>query len=459
MSSLTRGIRNAFRNSIRSVAVAVILAISIGLALVMLLSLFAVQDRIDSVRTSVGNTITVTPAGIRGFEGGGDLLTVADADTIAAMEHVEDVNEIYNARLDTGTSTDLQSAVDAGSFGGRGQSTGQAPGAQGAPGEGGQVPEGATQSSFNLPVVANGVDGNTSLQNLGVDELQVIDGQSLDQVDEAYSAVIGVGLAEKNDLQTGSTFTVMGSDITVAGIFDADNQFANSSLLMPIDTLRSLSGYEDEVSSLVVIVDSSTNVEAVDNAVSAELGGEVDVLSQLDSAAEALSSLEGVETVARYSLLGALISAAAILFLVMLMIVRERRQEIGVLKAIGASNFKIMKQFITESLTFTLIGGLLGIVLGVVFSNPILEVLVNGNSAAAADGTAAGTRGEGPGGFLRGGGQLSADQSVLENISAAISFDLLLYGIAAAVMIAIVGSAIPSWSIAKIRPAEAMRGE
>src|SRR5659263_654819 len=86
MNSLTRGIRNAFRNMIRTGSVVVILAISIGLALIMLISLFAVNDRIDSVRGSVGTTITVSPAGIRGFQGGGELLTQADSDKISSLD-------------------------------------------------------------------------------------------------------------------------------------------------------------------------------------------------------------------------------------------------------------------------------------------------------------------------------------------------------------------------------------
>jgi len=35
----------------------------------------------------------------------------------------------------------------------------------------------------------------------------------------------------------------------------------------------------------------------------------------------------------------------------------------------------------------------------------------------------------------------------------------MMYGLMAALIIAVVGSSIPAWSIAKIRPAEAMSGE
>src|SRR4051794_41911717 len=72
MSVTARGVKNAFRNTIRSISITAILALTIALALVMLLSLKAVQARIDDVKGSVGNTLTVTPAGARGFPGGGE---------------------------------------------------------------------------------------------------------------------------------------------------------------------------------------------------------------------------------------------------------------------------------------------------------------------------------------------------------------------------------------------------
>src|SRR4051794_41851416 len=77
MSVTARGVKNAFRNTIRSISITAILALTIALALVMLLSLKAVQARIDDVKGSVGTTLTVMPAGSRGFPGGGEPPTAA----------------------------------------------------------------------------------------------------------------------------------------------------------------------------------------------------------------------------------------------------------------------------------------------------------------------------------------------------------------------------------------------
>lgn len=53
---------------------------------------------------------------------------------------------------------------------------------------------------------------------------------------------------------------------------------------------------------------------------------------------------------------------------VMLVSVSERKKEIGIRKAVGAKNSEIQALFLVESVMLSLLGGILGVILGLIFT-------------------------------------------------------------------------------------------
>jgi putative ABC transport system permease protein len=117
-----------------------------------------------------------------------------------------------------------------------------------------------------------------------------------------------------------------------------------------------------------------------------------------------------------------------------------------------------MFQFVTEAVTFTLSGAVIGIVLGVVAGNPITRLLVNNSTGTTTAGPGGGF-GRATGGIARRSGFGGGFRGSLSSIHASVGWSIILYGLAAAIIIAVVGSAIASFFIAKVRPAEVMRAE
>lgn len=462
MSPITRGMRNAFRNSIRTVSIVVILGISVGLSLSMLVARQAVQDKITNVKSSIGNTISISPAGARGFEGGGEPLTNADLSKVSNIANVTSITSTLSDRLTT-ENTNLLSSIDAGTLGNRAQSN-SGVGFQAPPEitrtESGSATGTATFTrTFTPPVTITGVSSTASASIYGGDTVTFTSGAVFDASKNENVAVVGKSLATKNNLSVGSTFTAYGQTIKVVGIYDTGNTFGNNGVIMPLGALQTISNQAGQVTSSTVTVNSIDNIDAAVTTIKSQLGTKADVVSNQTTAKTAVEPLESVRTIATYSLIGALAAGAIIILLTMMMIVRERRREIGVLKAIGSSNAKTMLQFVTEAVTFTVLGLVVGAIIGIFASQPITKILVNNSSSSNTSQTVQG----GPGGGFRiaGGPNSSVNRTVrsLNNVKASVGVDTLMYGVGMAFVIAIVGSALPAYFISRVRPAEVMRAE
>ncbi len=462
MNVVTRGVRNAFRNTVRTSSIIIILGLSIGLTIAMLAARQAVTSKIQSVKSSVGTSINISPAGFHDFSGGGTALTAAELAKVAAVTHVTGVTEMLSDRLSS-TNTNLVSSIESGALGQRfGESGGTPPVSTDGTTNG--FGTGATRS-LTPPVTVTGTNDVASTAAFSGSTATITSGKTIDATSNSDVALVGKDLATKNSLSVGSTFTAYGATVTVTGVFDTGTTFGNNAVVMPLATVQRLSDQAGSVTSASATVDSLDNLASATTAIKSTLGTTADVTNSQDVANQTVQPLESVKSISLFSLIGAMIAGAIIILLTMMMIVRERRREIGVMKAIGASNLKIMGQFIAESLTLTVLGLVVGSIIGIAAASPVTNTLVNNSSSSSstqtfAGGPAGGTSTTSPAAArprLREFGRTSSE--TLKNIKTSVGISTLMAGIGAALFIAIVGSAVPSFLISKIKPAEAMRSE
>jgi putative ABC transport system permease protein len=456
MTTVGRGIRNAFRNATRTLSIILILGLAIGLAFVMLTAHRSVSDKIAATLGSIGNTVTIGPPG---YSTGGLLgknLTAAELVPIAHLHGVTGIDESLNGAANTigAPQNPCPKGATCHRIGGGhtikfGSTNLKSPMSLAARRVGLECePKPCTpQVTGSQQLYFTGSTQPTNPVNIGASTLRIVSGHAISGTTSADVAMVSTAMAQKNGLEVGSTFTAYGKTFTVAAIFATDNQSAGNTVVIPLPLLQHLMGDTGQVQIAVVTVASLTELAPVTAAIERTLGSEASVVSYTADAEKAAGALDDVRSIALYSLAGAVGVAVVILFLVMVMIVRERKREIGILKAIGASNGRIMAQFTTEAVTFTLAGLVVGAVVGTVAASPVTSALVS-NSGVSADTGARGVFGA-PSPFL----------SHLTDISAQAGWAVIGYGLAAAIVVAVLASAAAAWMIGRIRPAEVLRSE
>jgi putative ABC transport system permease protein len=486
VSVLARSVGNAFRNKVRTAAVVAVLAVAIGLALAMLVANQAVGAKVQELNASVGTVLTVNPAGGQGFEGGGEPLTTDQAATAAGVPNVSAFVGTSSLRLRNATeaaaqaaagqagqtgqtgpggqagqggpggqaaatlTTSLTAAVDAGTLGNRNQ---QANGTTGATGT-------AQQPVRSLPITATGIGAEVDTTGK---VLNITQGSGLgDYSTASTAALLGTTLAEKNNLTVGSTFTINDQSYTVSGLFDAGTTFGNNAVYVTLPTAQALAGTPGELSSMIVTVNSMDNVAAAKTALQTALGTDKADVTQGQNLQTAVSSLDSVKNISFIAFVAALGTAGLIILLIMVMLVRERRREIGVLKAIGAPNRTIGLQFVLEALVLAALGSAVGTAIASFASGGIASALISSNTTTTTATTGRGFPGGAGGGagFPGGqGGPFGGASQLLTSVTASASPGVIAGGIAAVFGVAIIGALVPALLTARIRPIEVLRGE
>lgn len=453
MKTLGRGLRALVRSPLRSGLLVGALGISIGLALIMITVNAAFSDRLDEIKAQVGSEVTVRPAGsfgggfFRGAFGGQNsdvsALTSEEIDGIAGVDHVTAISRTITVPYTgDGLTASLQPRGGAG---------------------GGNFPGGG---EFRFPVLVTGTDSPGSLSTVGLGDAEFIAGRTFENGEAAAAvAVLGANLAEANGLAVGDTFDMEGARVEVVGIFTTGTRFGDNALFLPLATAQGLFGREGEIDEAVVQADSVDNAQAVADGVRALLGEDVaDVSTDQATFAGISAPISDAQSSSLIGMIAAIVASAAVILFSVGLVARQRIREIGVLKAIGASNWHVTAQFGVETIVLSLAAALIG----ALATFPLAQSVANGlvsDPAAPGGGGIAGQFGRGgggqavDGGFQAAGGGFQAAGGFLGNVDVAVSPEIFLFAIGIGLLLAVLASVIPAWYVSRVKPAEVLRYE
>ena len=198
----------------------------------------------------------------------------------------------------------------------------------------------------------------------------------------ALVAVLGSGLAEAlfpGVDPVGRLVRIAGEPFTVVGVYrETPNMFSSAEGAMwvrvpPTTAIERLEADEEWMSLLVVTAPNATQDQAMDEVtVALRTSRGLRPIEENDFALirqEAFMNLFNQITGAFFlimlvlSSIGLMVGGVGVVAIMMIS-VTERTREIGVRKALGATRREILWQFLIESVTVTVVGGLIGLALG-----------------------------------------------------------------------------------------------
>ncbi|MGE5140253.1 MAG: ABC transporter permease [Rudaea sp.] len=256
------------------------------------------------------------------------------------------------------------------------------------------------------------------------DKLDLRKGRAIQRGD-VYQAVIGSKIAKKKNLDLGGTLKWRDQDFTVVGILNETQTAPDDWVMVPLETARHVMERPTLISAFTVFPQDIREADAVVE----RIRSSVDTVS-VQTLEEQLSRVsEGLAIFNVILLSGAIISVLVgglAVINTMIMSVNERTHEIGLKKAIGATDGEIVREYVGEAALIGLLGGVIGFILG----SGMTRVL----NAAVGD-------------------SLGATDPFL------LTPRLALIAIGFAVVLGAGAGLYPAWNAARLNPIEALRTE
>jgi putative ABC transport system permease protein len=200
-------------------------------------------------------------------------------------------------------------------------------------------------------------------------------------------AIIGRDVAERlfeENVPIGKKLSIRGVDYTVAGVFEqqSSSTFAainiNSAIVLPYASGKEVSN-NIQLLQLFIEAEDPNNVnataESIKQALKSNHAGQEDFTVLVkDEALEATNEIFYQLTVfiAGVAFISFIVGGIGIMN-IMFATVSERTKEIGIRKAVGATNRQILGQFVMEAIVVSVVGGIFGIIVALI-ANVVIRV-------------------------------------------------------------------------------------
>jgi putative ABC transport system permease protein len=468
-------LKNIGRNKGRNILIGIIILALITVSIVSLSIHNTTGSIIDDYRTRFGSEVTIAFDMARLMQGmDGGMMVMPQRNVTTATQYMEFAKSRFVRDYNiTATSTAAADGI-------------KAVGEDDMTAGGGAQIFGGTTIVGQDNVMETGVASNVMLLGNEFDEFntgfrQLQDGGRMPQYKN--EALISIDLAELNGLEVGDRITVSVSvirldgdipnmtdesiELSITGIFvdatEADPHgfpipFLNrrNEILTTVETITDAFG-----DSLSVMVDATFYLHDPSMLYDFEaelrtLGLDEHYTVSVDEAGfnSVVGPVEGLRNVSLTFMFIVLAFGAVLLVLLSSIAVRERKYEIGVLRAMGMKKKKVAFGFWAEMMMITLLCLIIGLGAGTVLAQPISDTLLAGQIEIARE-TAAQTAPAGQGGITIIGGTTASTQPAhvpLETIDISVGINTVLQIAAIALLLATLASVVSIAKVTKYEP-------
>jgi len=176
--------------------------------------------------------------------------------------------------------------------------------------------------------------------------------------------VIGSAIAKRYNLKVGDTAVFRKHTWKVKGIIEPIQVFYyNESVTAPLDTVRQVTGLAPNYVGLMVIPKDANKIEEVADTIQKEIP-DLRVQSPEKAKKDAENATLIFNAIVLFGAILAVVIGGVATMNTMMFAISERTREIGLKKAVGATRWSIMREYVQEAAVLGLIGGVAGLVVG-----------------------------------------------------------------------------------------------